>query len=135
MKKALFIIITTFIGITSCKKTVTQPKSGIFRGTFSKIGLNGGGEFTGDCTIALDEKNNTYRLNVDSTSNVPYKCYGTYIIIDGTKMKFHSSTGLATGGDQYMLLDSVYTYSFDDTRFDLSKQIDTIKYEYHFVRY
>ncbi len=135
MKKILITIIIIFTGIISCKKPVTQPKSGIFRGTFSKIGLNGGGEFTGDCTIALDDKKSTYALNVDSTSTVPYQCYGTYIIVDGTKMKFHASSGLPTGGDQYLLLDSVYTYSFDDTRFDLSKQIDTIKYEYHFIRY
>lgn len=134
MKKTLLIIAIILVAI-SCKKAVTQPNSGIFRGTFTKTGLNGGGEFTGDCTIALDDKNSTFTLNVDSTSNVPYKCYGTYLITDGTKMKFHTSTGIPENGDQYMLLDSVYTYSFDDVRFDLSKQIDTIKYEYHFIRY
>ncbi len=134
MKKTLLIIAIILVAI-SCKKTVTKPNSGIFRGTFTKTGLNGGGEFTGDCTIALDDKNNTYVLGVDSTSNVPYGCYGSYLIVDGVKIKFHSSIGVPTGGDPYMLLDSVYTYSFDDVRFDLSKQIDTIKYEYHFIRY
>jgi hypothetical protein len=135
MKKILFIFVLLLIGITSCKKAITEPRGGIFRGTFTKTGLNGGGEFTGDVSLALNDNQMSFVLAVDSTSEVPYPCGGTYSIIDATKIKFYCSYEAPLGGDQNMILDSVYNYTFDDTRFEFNKLIDTIKYEYNLIRY
>lgn len=135
MKRIIFTLSLTLLIFSACKKEITTPRGGIFRGTFTKTGLNGGGEFTGDCSLALDDNQMSFRLEVDSTSEVPYKSSGTYNVLDATKIKFYCNYEAPQGGDQQMILDSVYTYTFDDTRFDFSKQIDTIKYEYKFIRY
>ncbi len=135
MKKIIFIASLSLIVFSACKKEITQPRGGIFRGVFTKTGLNGGGEFTGDCSLALNDQSMTFLLEVDTSSVLPYKTSGTYAIIDATKMKFSSNYLAPDNGDQQMILDSVYNYTFDDTRFDIIKQIDTIKYEYNFIRY
>jgi len=135
MKKTLFLLTIILLGFFSCKKAITEPRGGIFRGTFTKTGLNGGGEFTGDVSLALNDNQMSFVLGVDTTSEVPYQCSGTYSLIDATKINFYSSHIAPIGGDQNMILDSVYNYTFDDTRFEFSKLIDTIKYEYNLIRY
>ncbi len=135
MKKVLYTIV---LGLTviACKKTVTQPRSGIFRGVFEMTGVNGGGFETGDCTVALNDQTGKFVLSVDTTSVVPYATYGNYTINDGTKMNFiASSVDTSALVDQHLYLDSTYNYIFDDDVFELKKQVDTVKYEYRFVRY
>lgn len=135
MKKQFILFTLLLLGLFSCKKAITEPRGGIFRGTFTKTGLNGGGEFTGDVSLALNDNQMSFVLGVDTTSEVPYQCNGTYSLVDVTKIKFYCSYEAPLGGDQNMILDSVYTYTFDDTRFEFSKLIDTIKYEYNLIRY
>jgi len=134
MKRGIYTLTLIILTIVSCKKEITEPRGGIFRGTFTKTILNGG-KFTGDCTLALNEQQLSFILSVDTTSDVPYNCRGTYSVLDVTKIKFYSSYLAPNGGDQNIILDSVYTYFFDDVRFDLTKQIDTITYEFNFIRY
>ena len=133
--KKLITLIAISITIFSCNKAITTPTSGIFRGVFEMTGLNGGGFETGSCTIAMDENKKSFSFNADTTSTVPYECGGTYVITDGTKMTFSSTHLAPSNGDQNIILDSVYTYTFDDNAFDLSKVVDTIKYDFRFLRY
>lgn len=98
-------------------------------------GSNGGGIETGDCTIALNDVQESYVLSVDTSAQYPYNCSGSFFIVDDTKMKFSSNYLAPDGGDQNIILDSVYSYVFDDTRFEAIRQIDTILYEYKFIRY
>jgi hypothetical protein len=135
--KKLAIAFGVFLALsTSCKKPITQPNGGIYRGVFIETGLNGGLEFNGDCTLALNEAQNTYVLAVDSTSSVPYPCSGTYRIIDDSKIQFFTNANTQDSTiDANLFLDSIYIYSFNNTNFDLSKTVDTIKYEYKLVRY
>lgn len=134
MKKSIWAVML-LIGVLSCKKEYTQPRSGIFRGTFEKSVTTSNSFETGDCTLALNDKNESFSLNVDTISTVPYACGGSYAIIDATKISFSSSHLAPEFGDQYIILDSTFTYSFDDTRFDLTRKIDTVVYEYKFIRY
>jgi len=134
MKKIITLIAISIV-IFSCKKAVTTPTSGIFRGVFEMTGLNGGGFEEGSCTIALFEETKSFGMSTDTTSSVPYGCSGTYVITDGTKMTFSSETQAPLNGNQHIILDSIYSYTFDDTSFELSKVIDTIKYEFRFLRY
>ena len=136
MKKAISVIILLF-AITSCKKEYVQPRSGIFRGVFQMTGLNGGGYETNDCTIAINDKDGHYSFSVDTTGTVPFPSTGSYVILDGTNMKFDIMYGRDTSSliNQNLYLNDTYTYYFDDTRFELSKKVDSILYEYKFIRY
>ena len=124
MKKVFCIIVLVVIAI-ACKKTVTQPKSGVFRGVFEMTGVNGGGYETGDCSIALNDVTGSYSLSVDTTSQYPYASGGTYVVIDATKMSFDVTTTVDTSSslDQHLYLDTTYNYTFDDNVFELKKQV------------
>jgi len=134
MKKIITLVAISVL-IFSCSKEVTTPNGGVFRGVFEMTGLNGGGFETGSCTIALFEESKRFSMSTDTTSNVPYSCYGSYAITDGTKMTFTSEQVAPLNGDQNIILDSIYTYVFDDVNFKLTKVVDTIKYDFRFLRY
>lgn len=136
MKKVVWIVVL-FVGVISCKKEYVQPRSGIFRGVFEMTGLNGGGFETNDCTISINDNNNSYSFNADTTGSVPYPSGGSYLILDGTNMKFSVETAYdaSSAVNQDLYLNDTYTYYFDDTRLELSKKVDTILYEYKFIRY
>ena len=134
MKKYIILFAISVL-ILSCSKEITTPNSGIFRGTFEMTGLNGGGFETGQCTIALYEDSQSYVLSADTTTSLPYNCSGKYIITNATSMTFITKTIPVLNSDPHIILDSNYTYLFDDTKFELSKVIDTIKYEFNFFRY
>ena len=136
MKKIFFVFLLG-LSVTACKKAVTQPKSGIFRGVFEMTGLNGGGFETGDCTMSLNDVSNAFALSVDTSSVFPIESSGFYNTIDATKMRFFENGGV---GDlhfhiRHLYLDTIYNYTFDDNIFELKKQVDTVLYEYRFVRY
>jgi len=133
--KKIILIVTISLSILSCKKNITTPNSGIFRGVFEMTGLNGGGFETGNCSLAMYEEVGRYAINVDTSETVPYASGGTYIINDATKITFSSNTIPPLNSNPHIFLDSIYTYSFDDNVFELTKVIDTIKYEYRFFRY
>jgi hypothetical protein len=136
MKKKLCIMVLGLI-VLACKKTVTQPKSGIFRGVFEMTGTNGGGYETGDCTISLNDVTSVFALSVDTTATYPLASSGIYNIIDATKMSFSQNSGVdpMEFDIRHLYLDTTYNYNFDDNVFELKKQVDTILYEYRFVRY
>lgn len=134
MKKVISLIALTIL-LISCKKEVTTPTSGIFRGRFEMTGFNGGGFETGACTIALNDKTRSFSLSVDDAENVPYPSSGTYVISNALEMIFASKQTPAPNTNPHILLDSVYSYKFDDTSFEITKIIDTIKYDYKFLRY
>ena len=115
MKKIFYTFALVFV-FMACKKTITQPRSGIFRGVFEMTGTNGGGFESGDCTIALNDVSNTFSLSVDTTASYPFACGGTYNMIDGVKMEFSRSGGVDTSefDVRHMYLDTVYNYVFDD---------------------
>ena len=135
--KKIFCIIGLGLAILACEKTVTQPKSGIFRGVFEMTGTNGGGFETGDCSISLNDVTGSYSLSVDTTSAYPLGSGGTYLVVDATKMSFIATTPRDTSAliNQHLYLDTTYNYTFDDNIFELKKQVDTVLYEYRFVRY
>ena len=128
-------VFTVLVVMASCKKEYLQPRSGIFRGTFEMTETEGDGFETGDCTLALNDKNLSFVLSVDTISMFPYQCAGSYGITDATKMNFNSNYLAPEFGDQNVILDSTFNYTFDDTRFDLTRKIGTVLYEYKFIRY
>ena len=135
MKKGLILIALTLI-VWACKKEITTPNGGIFRGKFEMMGLNGGGFETGNCTLAIYEKEMIFALSVDTSATFPLNTSGKFQIIDATQMNFEAKQTLPFGyTNPHVFLDSVYTYTFDDNFFELIKVIDTIEYKYQFIRY
>lgn len=134
MKKVISLIVLTIL-LISCKKEVTTPTSGIFRGRFEMTGFNGGGIETGACTIALNDKTRSFSLSVDDAESVAYPSSGTYTISNPIEMSFASKQMPIANTNPHILLDPIYTCKFDDTSFEITKIIDTIKYDYKFLRY
>jgi hypothetical protein len=134
IKKIIWLLVLVFL-IISCKKEYLQPRSGIFRGTFEMTETEGEGFEIGDCTLALNDKNKCFSLSVDSSSVLPYLCGGSYLIVDANKMTFTSNYLAPEFGDQNIILDSTFNYTFDDIRFELTRKIGTIVYDYKFIRY
>lgn len=133
--KNIFILGLLGLVFVSCKKTYSEPRAGIFRGSYEILGLNGGGFLSGDCTIALDDVQGKYSFNTDTTGSLYFPSSGFYTLVDGTKMNFIQKTLKTPTVDPYVYLDSTFNYVFDDTRFELTRTIDTIKYDYKFIRY
>lgn len=136
MKKAISVIIL-FTVIAGCNKEYVEPRSGIFRGVFEMTVLNGEGFETGGCTISLNDQSNQFLFNSDTTSDFPYSCSGLYSLIDATHIRFDKQYGIDPSlvADNHLYLDTIYTYKFDDTRFEITKEVNTILYEYKFIRY
>ncbi len=78
--------------------------------------------------FSSQEEINTYDITAGNSA-------GSQRIQDGTKMKFNSTQLAPMDGDQNIILDSTFNYVFDDVRFELTRTIDTIKYDYEFIRY
>jgi hypothetical protein len=133
--KKYFVFGLLAIAFLSCKKTYNEPRAGIFRGSYEVLGLNGGGFLSGDCTIALDDVQGKYSFNTDTTGSLYFPSSGFYNLVDGTKMDFIQKSLQNPSIDRNLYLDSTFNYIFDDTRFELTRTIDTIKYDYKFIRY
>ncbi len=133
--KKIITIIAISVAIFSCKKEITTPNSGTYRGVFEMAGLNGSGYETGLCTIAMSEESRSFVLSVDTAATAPYFCAGNYKITSGTTMTFSSEHLAPINGDQNIILDSIYNYTFDNLSFTLTKVVNTIQYDYRFVRY
>lgn len=133
--KNIFILGLLGLVFVSCKKTYSEPRAGIFRGSYEILGLNGGGILSGDCTIALNDVSQSYSFNTDTTGSLYFPSNGVYTIIDGTKIDFIQNTAKNIYLNPNIYVDSTFNYLFDDTRFELTRTIDTIKYDYKFIRY
>lgn len=134
MKKIVFLL-AIIISVMSCKKAITKPRSGIFRGTFEMTNTNGDLLITSDGTISLNDASSSYVFNRDTTTLLPYPSSGIYDIIDENNMKFTMTSYREPLFIPHLYLDTIYKYSFDDTRFSLSKTVNDTLYEYKFIRY
>jgi len=133
--KTLFIVPAfLLVAFASCKKPITEPNSGIYRGSFFKIYNNGDTAGQGVAVLALTSGGESFQLSGDSTTGAPLSCHGDYIINSSTQMTFTDYSNVYFGYDQYNLLDTTYNYTFDDHIFYLSLKIDTTLYEYNLVR-
>lgn len=120
----------------SCKKPVTQPNSGIYRGTFCEIYDNGDTNGQGIAVIALtaDGSSGSFNMNGDTATGAPYPCYGSYVVNNGTQMTFNNDGNFETGYHPNYVLDTVYTYTFDNYNFKFNLKIDTTLFEYKLIR-
>lgn len=138
MKKTVGLLFLLSVVLLGCKKTVTTPNSGIFRGTFSKVILSSSDTVAqGACTISLNEVSETYSMNVDTADAAPYPCSGSYSVLNSATMYFNVNTGYPTYNfDSNFVLDTVYNYSFDNENLSLDfTYMDSVKYYYYFDRY
>ena len=117
MKNIIFLLII-IVSLTSCKKPIVQPTSGIFRGTFEMKNADGELLETSSCTISINDNNEAFALNVDTTSSIPFPCSGFYAILDATKMRFITNSLIDTSAsvNHHLYLDTTYNYVFDDVR-------------------
>jgi hypothetical protein len=134
MKKIALIAAVIFAFSTSCKKPVTEPNAGIYRGTFFQIYDNGDTNGQGITYIALSKESGTFSLSGDTATGAPYTCYGDYSIDSPTHMTFINEAVVEVGYQPYYLLDTTYEYTFDDHAFTLRLQVDTTRYEYNLIR-
>lgn len=136
MKKTILILGLVVIAIAGCKKPVTEPNSGIYRGTFFQIFDNGDTNAQGIANLALskDGFGGTFTLSGDTTTGAPISCSGNYLIDNGTLMTFTNTAIVEVGYQPHYILDTTYSYQFDDHNFSLWMEQDTVRYEYNLVR-
>jgi hypothetical protein len=134
MKKALPIFALIFVLMSACKKPVTQPNSGLYRGTFFQIYENGDTNGQGIAYISLNDGNNSFQMSGDTNTGAPYPCYGTYSIDNSTHMTFYNAASVDVGFQPHYLLDTTYAYTFDNKKFTLDLTDDTVRYEYNLLR-
>jgi hypothetical protein len=137
MKKVTFFLGLLAFVISGCKKPITQPNSGIYRGTFFQIFDNGDTNAQGIANLALsgDTFGGTFTLSGDTTTGSPVSCNGVYEINGTTQITFTNTAIVPDLGYQpHYILDTVYQYTFDDHDFTLDMVQDTTRYEYKLIR-
>lgn len=135
MKKTLFLSSVIILMLFSCKKEITIPNNGIYRGVFNQIHNGTDTVTSGVAVIALFESNSVYNLVGDSLTHAPATHGGGYLVVDSDKIDFSSNpvSGGVYNFNHY--LDTIYSYFFDDVNFNFWLERDTILYEYKLVRF
>jgi hypothetical protein len=133
MKKLLILLCVGTVAL-SCKKEVTIPNNGIYRGAFREYSATGDTLASGLCFLAIFESDNTFKMVGDSISNAPADHAGTYLVDNATNMQFTNATPPSTSFDVDHYLDTVYNYSFDDVNFKFWQTRYGKLYEYTLVR-
>lgn len=123
--------------IVACKKPITEPNAGIYRGVFFQIFDNGDTNSQGIASLALSvgDQGNYYTLSGDTLTGSPKSCYGNYSIDNSTHMTFtNNAIGVEPGFWPHYYLDTTYAYEFDDYNFTLEMREDTVLYQYILTR-
>lgn len=136
MKKLTLFVLFVALVFFSCKKPSTTPNSGIYSGTFTAR-VNGVPEATGNVTLALFENGSSYALSGDTTTGTPLSHGGTWSIQSGSIIYFTWDKGAvyANATDSTYLLDSAFTYTFNDVNFSVSQIVDSAEYTYELTRF
>lgn len=134
MKSVVIFLSLSLLVIAGCKKPITEPNSGIYRGTFFEIFDNGDTGGQGIAYIALSKGDGGFSLSGDTATGAPLSCYGTYVINNSTQMTFTNNAIVDYGYHPYNILDTVYYYTFNDHNFNLTLEVDTMRYEYNLIR-
>lgn len=136
MRNTFGFIVVVGLVLVGCKKPITEPNSGIYRGTFLQIYDDTDTNAQGVAVIALskDGFGGTFSMSGDTATGAPYSCYGDYSIDNSTKMTFTNNAVVQVGYQPHYLLDTTYSYTFDDHNFRLDLEIDTVQYQYILVR-
>lgn len=134
--KKLIVLIALLASAVSCKKPITEPNSGIYKGTFFQIFNDNDTNAQGIATLALtkDGFGGTFTMTGDTNSGAPYSCYGDFSVDNGTKITYSNKASVDVGYQPHYLLDTTYTYTFDNTNFLMKLVIDTTEYQYNLVR-
>jgi len=134
MDKKLFTFLIFGLLLISCKKEITVPNSGIFRGVFREYSATGDTLATGVVYMALNENDLTFNVSGDSTTNAPANHAGNYLVDNSTTMQFINNTAYSQVYDADHYLDTSYNFTFDDTNFKIWQTISGKLYEYDLVR-
>lgn len=120
--------------LMACKKEVTMPNNGIYRGTFYEFGQTGDTLAQGVVYIAMFESNQTFSMVGDSVNLAPASHSGTYIIDNSNYMSFTNTSAPTTLYDNDHYLDTTFQYAFDDVNFSLDLTKAGKTYQYRLVR-
>lgn len=135
MKKKLLFIFIIFALAVSCKKEVTIPNGGIYRGVFREIDQVSGDTLAdGVIYLALFESSQSYTLSGDTTTSAPATHNGTYLVDNASTMQFSTTSQYSSQYDIDHYLDTVFNYTFDDINFEFWQVWDGKRYEYIMVR-
>lgn len=136
MRKASVFIVIAGLVLVGCKKPITEPNSGIYRGTFLQIYDETDTNAQGVAVVALskDGFGGTFSMSGDTATGAPYSCYGDYSIDNSSQITFTNKAIVEVGYQPHYLLDTTYDYTFDDHNFTLDLVIDTVNYQYTLVR-
>ena len=138
MKKTTLILGFAVLAISSCKKAILEPNSGIYHGVFIQVLDNGDTNAQGIVNLALTSNGGggTFSMNGDTASGAPYPCAGNYVIDNSAKMTFTNTAVVDTieYSQPHYILDTTYSYVFDDHNFVLQLMAGTTRYQYNLIR-
>lgn len=134
MKVYSLIVVLLVLTLAGCKKPITEPNSGIYRGTFYEIFDNGDTAGQGVANLALNDENLWFQLSGDTATGSPLSCHGNYTIMSSSLIKFEDISNVDFGYHPYNILDTSYQYVFDNKNFKMTLKVDTALYEYKLVR-
>ena len=135
MKKTLFFSSVIILMVLGCKKEITIPNNGIYRGVFNQIHHGTDTVTSGVAVIAWFENSPSYSMAGDSLTFAPASHGGEFLVVDSDKIDFSSNPISGGTYDYYHYLDTIYNYTFDDVNFNFwMERNDTILYEYKLVR-
>lgn len=133
-----FFLLLTAVFLYSCKKGgPSKPTSGTFKGTFKRLNADGGITAKGSVFLAINDKSNTFQLNVNESNISPHKCSGNYYVPSSGKIVFQKGPNvIVPETDRHFILDTTYTYTVTNAELNFEMvTTESNRYTYEFVRF
>lgn len=138
MKFGLFALFFGLIIVAlSCEKD-PNPKhfTGIYRGVFNRIANGTDTTGTGVVFLVINTEDFSFKLNGDSITSTPASSSGTYTLPESGKISFTNTAFIAVPVfDRFYVLDTTYSYEFNDPTLNVHLGVDTMFYSYDLIRY
>lgn len=124
-------------GLNSCEKD-PNPKhfTGIYRGLFTRVVNSTDTTGSGVVFMSINTGTMTFQLAGDTLTFTPASSSGTYSLPNEGEILFENTAFIGVPVyDRFYVLDTLYTYEFDDPKLDIRLSIDTFEYHYNLLRY
>ncbi len=133
-KGSLILILFTLF---ACEKD-PNPKhfTGIYRGIFTRVVNSTDTTGSGVVFLAITTESMSFQLAGDTLSLTPASSGGTYSLPNEGEILFENTAIIGVPVyDRFYVLDTLYTYEFDDPMLNIRLTFDTLQYHYNLLRY
>ena len=103
----------------------------MYRGVFNRIHHESDTVASAVVFLSLSEQSNSFVLSPDTIQHIPYACSGQYFVSGTDKITFVNKAFINdTLYDPLYVLDTTYTFTYDEVDCRCKVKVDTVTYDY-----